>query len=330
MKNDAYGEVFGSLPSWLPFSAVLPRNACRSLVALELQAAQVGVGPAQRASTPLFGPRVGEEWYHSLLEEAFETLLEFGCGLDKEARHQFSLHSFSITLACALYAAKCPNDKICAILRWKSEDSLKIYARMNDYERTSWILRSFDQHIDSSISAHLPQIDPDAYVAHLRQAINSGELESAAAAADAGELDDDEPLRAQPSAPPSVRSQTARMAASVMANPAALPPAPARQPRPTHTATATSPSAVPLLPAPATPPVLRRSSSAPSLNSASGPNAQLPPTMATSPVPASGQLALAAATPLPPEQTIPCPPPTPPPPQPSPRRSSRVAARAHP
>jgi hypothetical protein len=56
-KNDPFGEHFGSKPAWLTFSSAAPRNACRSLVALELAAAALGLVPGARASTPLFGPR---------------------------------------------------------------------------------------------------------------------------------------------------------------------------------------------------------------------------------------------------------------------------------
>ena len=40
----------------------------------------------------------------------------------------YSDHSFRIYLACALYAAGCPPERIMAILRWKSEEALLIYA----------------------------------------------------------------------------------------------------------------------------------------------------------------------------------------------------------
>ena len=188
LKNDAYGERFGSKPSWLPYSATLSRCACRSLVALELLAIDAGVHGGQRGVTPLFGPCVGIEWHHSQLEQVFDLLLEVGCGLDATARKAFSLHSFRIFLACALYAAGCPNDRIMAILRWRSEESLTIYARMNDAERTGWVLKAGAQIVDSSVAAHLPRVDADDYIARLHEAVQSGELGRIARAADAGTL----------------------------------------------------------------------------------------------------------------------------------------------
>lgn len=75
-----------------------------------------------------------------------------------------------------------------AILRWKSEEALLIYARMNDHERTSWILKSMDQVVDSTVAAHLPRLDADAWVAHMQSSIApsiaSGDLGAAARDAD--------------------------------------------------------------------------------------------------------------------------------------------------
>ena len=47
LKNDPFGEFFGSKPAWMPFSADAQRNACRALVALEILAAEgEGLRPA--------------------------------------------------------------------------------------------------------------------------------------------------------------------------------------------------------------------------------------------------------------------------------------------
>lgn len=192
LKNDAFGEHFGSKPSWLPYSADAPRNACRSLAALELAAAATGLQAARRPDTPLFGPALGEEWYHSLLDRIFVLLLVCGAGLSPAACEAYSVHSFRIYLACALYAANCPPERIMAILRWKSEEALLIYARMNDSERTGWILRSMDQVVDSTVAAHLPRIDPDEWVAALQDSLSTGALGRAAQDADAAVVEGDE------------------------------------------------------------------------------------------------------------------------------------------
>lgn len=80
------------------------------------------------------------------------------------------MHSWRIYLACALYAAGCPNDsdRIMAMLRWRSEEALLIYARLNlnDSERSDWVARgSMLQHVDSHahVAAHLPHLDAYDY-----------------------------------------------------------------------------------------------------------------------------------------------------------------------
>ena len=131
---------------------------------------------ATREATPLFGPEKGREWHHSMLDNVFEMLLEHGAKLSKEERHKYSMHSFRIYLACALFAAGCPKDKIMAILRWKSEEALDIYARMNDFERSDWVALSFTADVDSRVAAHLPQLGPEPWVVELQEAAASGEL----------------------------------------------------------------------------------------------------------------------------------------------------------
>ena len=182
LKNDPFGEFFGSKPSWLPYSSFAARNACRSLVELELAAMDAGLAPSGRESTPLFGPSCGVEWHHALLDEVFVLLLRCGAGLSAAACNAFSVHSFRVYLACALYAAGCPPERIMAILRWKSEEALLIYARLNDCERTAWITQSMTAVVDSTTAAHLPRLDADQWVATMRQ--SAGGFSEAAADAD--------------------------------------------------------------------------------------------------------------------------------------------------
>ena len=84
----------------------------------------------------------------------------------------------------ALYAAKCPPERIMAILRWKSEEALLIYARLNDEERTDWIHKSMGQLVDSSSAANLPRLDADEWVAAIQESLRSGTRGAAACDAD--------------------------------------------------------------------------------------------------------------------------------------------------
>ena len=117
------------------------------------------------------------EWHHDLIDRLFKFLLRTACGLSEAEARGYSVHSFRIYLACALYAAGCPNDRIQAILRWKSEDALLIYARLNDAERSSWVAKAQAATVDSKVAAYLPTVDGAAAAASLLEAGNATEPE---------------------------------------------------------------------------------------------------------------------------------------------------------
>ena len=156
LKNDPFGEFYGSKPAKMLWRPAPQRSACRAVITMELLA---GVPPSKRGETPLFGPRVGVEWHHSLLDSIFKFFLVTVLGLSEAEAAAYSMHSWRIYLACALYAAGCPNDRIQAILRWKSDEALLIYARLNDSERADWLGKARTAVVDSKVAAYLPTID---------------------------------------------------------------------------------------------------------------------------------------------------------------------------
>ena len=52
------------------------------------------------------------------------------------------MHSFRIYLACALLEAGASNGTIQTMLRWRSDEALKIYARINDYKYADWLTKA--------------------------------------------------------------------------------------------------------------------------------------------------------------------------------------------
>ena len=195
LKNDAFGEFFGSKPVFLSFNPHERTNACNALRRLEMTALEHGLTPDKRRNTPLFGPVLGVEWHHSLLDRVFFFLLSAGARIAPDELAKYSVHSFRIYLACALYAAGCPPERIMAMLRWKSEEALRIYARQNDDERASWIVQAKTQQVNSIVAASLPRIDQAEWVARFRDSLATGALRRDAAAADSGlenDLDDSE------------------------------------------------------------------------------------------------------------------------------------------
>ena len=156
-KNDPMGTWFAATPSFLPWRPLAAgRCACRELVALHL-AAQV---PAERrATTPLFGPEVGEEFTHAEVDAAFLLLLVVGNGMSEDAARAYSVHSFRIFCACALLKSNCPRWLIKRLLRWRGDDSIEIYARLNDDEWVEWLAKAAEAQVDSTIVPRLPTID---------------------------------------------------------------------------------------------------------------------------------------------------------------------------
>ena len=155
-KNDPFGAYFAATPSFLAFRPGDERCACRALAEMEL-AAQIP--PEQRATTPLFGPAPGEEFTHAQLDSALQLLLVEGAGVLEGDLHNYSVHSFRIFAACALLAANCPRWLIKRMLRWRGDESLEVYARLNNSEWATWTGKLLNVAVQSAISSRLNYMD---------------------------------------------------------------------------------------------------------------------------------------------------------------------------
>ena len=155
-KNDAFGSHFAATPSFMAWRSGGERCACRALAEMELAS---GVAPQMRAETPLFGPRPGEEFTHSQVEHALDLLLVCGAGVPETDLANYSVHSFRIYVACALLAAKAPRWLIKRMLRWRGDESLEIYARVNDDEWAEWIGKTIDVAVHSSMASRFSDMD---------------------------------------------------------------------------------------------------------------------------------------------------------------------------
>jgi hypothetical protein len=94
----------------------------------------------------------------------------------------YTWHSFRIGLACALRAVKAPNWVILALCRWRSEESLNTYARVNRTCSAQWLDEVAFQSIDSvqapnvgRISRFPPQMLPDEVTSFIAKAVLSAE-----------------------------------------------------------------------------------------------------------------------------------------------------------
>ena len=170
-KNDPFGSYFAATPSFLAYREGSARCACRALVRLELAACVEG---AARGRTPLFGPTVGEEFTHHQLDQALKLLLTQGAGVPEGDLEDYSVHSFRIFVACALLAAKAPRWLIKRMLRWRGDESLEVYARLNNTEWSEWTSKLVDVAVQSTISSRLSYMDfSEETTAHFNEVARS-------------------------------------------------------------------------------------------------------------------------------------------------------------
>ena len=95
------------------------------------------------------------------MTDALRVFLVTGAGVAEADLDKYSVHSFRITAATCLAAAKCPIDKIKRLLRWRSDDSVLIYARLPDVEATQWAQAALAVHVDSRVAPRLVTVPID-------------------------------------------------------------------------------------------------------------------------------------------------------------------------
>ena len=156
-KNDQHGEAYSSHPIWIPFVESV-FSAATSLRDIELLFV---VSPTARATTPLFPTSLRERapLTGALLDKVHSAL--FTAALGPEKAKCFSVHSGRIELACRLLGAGAPPGLIQALVRWKSAESLAVYARINPDDYMKWIRRAAAADPSSVQSHNLPTIDWD-------------------------------------------------------------------------------------------------------------------------------------------------------------------------
>ena len=168
-KADQFGVFFGGRPLYFPFVPNSITNAAHALAQLELK---LPVEAGKRRSTPLF---VSDDAFTPLAASLADRLLAglLSAVLPPPERVKFSWHSFRIGLACALLAKGAPPELIQAMCRWKSTQSLIIYARLNPETYGSWVMKAHTATVSSIQTANLPAFDDAACAAILAQLADS-------------------------------------------------------------------------------------------------------------------------------------------------------------
>ena len=140
-KADQFSLHWGASTIYLayyPSEAAHPICAARELAREELRRQ---VPAAKRADVPLFVREGDAPWRHGQLSDAFSEMMGVVCG-SVDAAKPYSIHSFRVYLACALLSAGASSVTIQTMLRWRSDDALRIYARINDYKYSEWLDRA--------------------------------------------------------------------------------------------------------------------------------------------------------------------------------------------
>ena len=153
-KADQFGTVWGANPIYL-YWGTERFNACRALAAME--AADPVDGPARRR-VPLFSPDGQLAFTGQWLDTALKNmLLSF---MPATRVQHYSWHSARIYLACALRDAGASPGEIQALCRWVSEQSLHIYARMNESAYTYWLTKAMRADVSSVRATTLQRVLP--------------------------------------------------------------------------------------------------------------------------------------------------------------------------
>ena len=133
-KADPFSLHWGPCTIYLRYSASEHINAARELAREEMRRK---VDPAKREDAPLFVTGAGVAWRHAELAAIFYAIIVAIRGEDRAKC--VSMHSWRVYLACALLSQGASFSTIQAMLRWRSEDALRIYARMNDFKYADWL-----------------------------------------------------------------------------------------------------------------------------------------------------------------------------------------------
>ena len=148
-KSDPFNTVWGALPVYLAFHEAT-RNAAAALREVMLQR-----GPDNCRSGRVFEIN-GKPWTCALMASTMYHWVS--CVIPAASATLFTWHSCRIFLACALACAKppCKPAVIQALLRWQTEESLRLYSRMGMHMYANLVDSSVDAQISSVQTTNLP------------------------------------------------------------------------------------------------------------------------------------------------------------------------------
>ena len=175
-KADQLSLHWGGDPVYLPYDPDEPICAARELAEAEIARAC----PAdQRRNVPLFTDGRGDPLRHHRLDPLLHAML--ATLMPASETHKYSWHSFRSWLACALLALKAPDGTprcsegtIQCMLRWRSPEALRVYARLNPTEYGGLLSSAMLADVSSVRTTNAHQritYDYDSHAARLAAAL---------------------------------------------------------------------------------------------------------------------------------------------------------------
>ena len=154
--------MWGALPIYLHHSPTDPDAAFNHLATLELTVPAVG---QQRRVVPLISADNKRPLAASQLDSMLQLILRRLIG--KVNASKYSWHSARIYLACSLLAAGASHAQIQALCRWQTEDSLRVYARLNPSSYRELLSRAASAQVESVSVGSLPPLSSELAIRQL-------------------------------------------------------------------------------------------------------------------------------------------------------------------
>jgi hypothetical protein len=155
-KADPTGEVWGALPIYLHWSTD-PDAAFHHLATVETL---LPITDAMaRTAVPLISSDGARPFTTGQLDRALLFILKALLGA--AAAGVYSWHSARIYLACALLASGASSAQIQALCRWQTEDSLRVYARLNADKYHALLTSASGADVRSVAVASLPPLSDE-------------------------------------------------------------------------------------------------------------------------------------------------------------------------
>ena len=161
-KADPFGEVWGALPIYLHYSPTDPDAAFNHLATLELVVPATG---ELRQRVPLISADNRTPLAAAKLDRMLQIILRRVVGVANASK--YSWHSARIYLACSLLAAGASSAQIQALCRWQTEDSLRVYARLNPGRYNDLLTRAARADVSSVSVASLPPLSSELAIRQL-------------------------------------------------------------------------------------------------------------------------------------------------------------------